>query len=225
MSAAVPSATRGLERWAALGGVLYVVLFVIGTILQYSGAPDGDAAPSKVVAWYSDSGHRDQLNIGWILIGLGLFSFLWFLTALRQALIRLVGEGFLPTLATVGGVVYATLALAAAAVSNGIRTMSDDTYRDQVFPELIHAANDAAYVLHSTGGAGIGAMMIAASLAVVRTRALPVWVGWIGVAAGIIAIASILFFPWFVIALWLLAASTILFLASSPRRAGSSRPL
>jgi hypothetical protein len=221
----VAPTTRGLERWAALGGVLYVVLFVIGTILQYSGAPDGDAPPSKVISWYSDSGHRDQLNIGWVLIGLGLFFFLWFLSALRQALIRLVGAGFLPTLATVGGAVYATLALAAAAVSNGIRTMSDDTYRHQVFPELIHAANDAAYVLHSTGGAGIGAMMIAASLAVVRTRALPVAVGWIGVVAGIIAIASILFFPWFVIALWLLAASIILFLANSPRRAASWRPL
>jgi hypothetical protein len=217
-ASAAPS-TRGLERWAALGGVLYVVLFIIGTILQFSGAPNGDAAPSKVIAWYSDSGHRTQLHIGWILIGLGLFFFLWFLTALRQALIRLVGEGFLPTLATVGGAVYATLALAAAAVSDGIRTMSDDTYRDQVFPELVHAANDAAYVLHSTGGAGIGAMMIAASLAVVRTRALPVWLGWIGVAAGIVAIASILFFPWFVIALWLLAASGILFVANSRARA------
>jgi hypothetical protein len=221
MTAAVDRSRSGLERWAALGGVLYVVLFVIGTIFQFSGAPNGDAAPSKVIAWYSDSGHRDRLNIGWILIGLGLFSFLWFLTALRQALIRLVSEGFLPTLATVGGAVYATLALAAAAVSNGIRTMSDDTYQHQVYPPLVHAANDAAYVLHSSGGAGIGAMMIAASLAVVRTQALPVWVGWIGVAAGIIAIASILFFPWFVIAFWLLAASIILFLANSPRRASA----
>ena len=220
-TADVDRSRSGLERWAALGGVLYVVLFVIGTILQFSGAPNGDAAPSKVIAWYSDSGHRDRLNIGWILIGLGLFSFLWFLTALRQALIRLVSEGFLPTLATVGGAVYATLALAAAAVSNGIRTMSDDTYQHQVYPPLVHAANDAAYVLHSSGGAGIGAMMIAASLAVVRTQALPVWVGWIGVAAGIIAIASILFFPWFVIAFWLLAASIILFLANSPRRASA----
>jgi hypothetical protein len=219
-AAAVPT-TRGLERWAALGGVLYVVLFVIGTILQFSGAPNGDAAPSKVISWYSDSGHRDRLHVGWVLIGLGLFSFLWFLAALRQALIRLVGEGFLPTLATVGGAVYATLALAAAAVSDGIRTMNDDTYRHQVSPPLVHAANDAAYVLHSSGGAGIGAMMIAASLAVVRTRALPTAVGWIGVAAGIIALASILFFPWFVIALWLLAASIILFVAGSPRRASA----
>jgi hypothetical protein len=218
---AAPAAvtTRGLERWAALGGVLYVVLFVIGTILQFSGAPNGDAPPSKVIAWYSDSGHRDHLHIGWAPIGLGLFAFLWFLSALRQALIRLVGEGFVPTLATVGGAVYATLALAAASVSDGIRTMNDDTYRHQVYPPLVHAANDAAYVLHSAGGAGIGAMMIAASLAVVRTRALPVWLGWLGVVAGIVALASILFFPWFVIALWLLVASGILFAANSPRRA------
>ena len=213
------TAGRGLERLAALGGVLYVVLFVIGTILQFSGSPAGDAAPSKVVAWYSDSGHRDRLHVGWLLTGLGLFFFLWFLSALRQALIRLVGEGFLPTLATVGGAVYAALALAAVAVSDAVRTMSDDTYHHQVFPELVHAANDLAYVLHSTGGAGIGAMIIAASLAVVRSRALPAWVGWIGVAMGIVALASIVFFPWFLIALWLLAASIILFLASSPRRA------
>jgi hypothetical protein len=211
-------AGRGLERWAALGGVLYVVLFVIGTILEFGDSPAGDAAPSKVIAWYSDSGHRDRLHIGWVLIGLGLFFFLWFLSALRQALIRLVGEGFLPTLATVGGAVYAALALAAVSVSDAIRTMNDDTYRDQVFPELVHAANDASYVLHSSGGAGVGAMMIASSLAVVRTRALPVWLGWIGVAAGIIALASIVFFPWFVIALWLLVASAVLFVAGSRQR-------
>ena len=200
------------------------MLFVIGTILEFSGAPSGDASPAEVVRWYSDAGHRDQIHIGWVLVGAGIFFFLWFLVALRQALIRLVGEGFLPTLATVGGAVYAALALAAVAISNAVRTMNDDTYRHQVFPELVHAASDAAYVLHSTGGVGIGAMMIAASLAVVRTRALPVWLGWIGVAAGIIALASIVFFPWFVIALWLLAASVILFVAGSPARTAPTSP-
>ena len=208
-----------LERWAALGGVLYVVLFVVGTILLVGDEPNGDASPLEVIRWYSDSGHRDRVTLGWALVGLGLFFFLWFLVALRQALIRLVGEGFLPALATVGGAVYAALALAGIAVNMGIKTMSDDTYRDQVYPPLIHAANDAGYVLHSTGGVGVGTLMIAASLAVVQTRVLPVWLGWIGVAAGILALASIVFFPWFLIALWLLVASGILFAASSPSRA------
>ena len=52
----------------------------------------------------------------------------------------------------IGGTVYATLAFAALAVNQGIRTMSDDTYHHQVFPGLIHAANDASYVLRGARG-------------------------------------------------------------------------
>ena len=223
---ATPFSTEGraLERWAALGGALYVVLFVVGTILLVGGEPSGKASPGEVVRWYSDSGHRDRISLGWALVGLGLFFFLWFLAALRTTLLRLVGDGFLVTLATVGGAVYAALVLAGIAVNAGIKTMSDDTYHHQVYPELIHAANDAGYVLHATGGVGIGAMMIAASLAVLRARAVPVPLGWIGVVAGILALASIAFFPWFLIALWLLVASALLFLANSPRRASASAP-
>src|SRR6266508_555900 len=117
-----------LARWAALGGILYVVLFIIGTILIFSGEPGSDASPAKVIAYYSDSGHRDRISIGWVVGGLG-------------------------------GFVYASLAFAALAVNMGIRTMSDDTYHHQVFPGLIHAANDAGYVLHATGGAGASAMI------------------------------------------------------------------
>ena len=63
-----------------------------------------------------------------MLAGLGVFFFLWFLSALRQAVRRLeADDGFLTGLTTIGGVVYATLTLAALAVETGIRTMSDDT--------------------------------------------------------------------------------------------------
>jgi hypothetical protein len=205
---ATPRPSSGLARWGALGGILYVVLFIIGTILLFDGTPDGDASPAKVIAYYSDSGHRDKINIGWIVSGLGVFFFLWFLSALRRTVRRHEGEdGYLTALATIGGAVYATLALAALAVNNGIRTMSDDTYHDQVFPGLIHAANDAGYVLHATGGAGASAMIIAASLAAMRARAIPSWAGWLGIVAGILALASIAFFPQLAIAIWILVAS------------------
>src|SRR4051812_34906265 len=100
----------GLARLAALGGVAYVVLFVVGTILLFSGAPDTSSAPAKIIAWYSDSGHRNRVNFGWLISGLGLFFFLWFLSALRRTVRRLEGDdGFLTGLTTIGGVVYATL--------------------------------------------------------------------------------------------------------------------
>jgi len=35
---------HGVERWADLGGILYVVLFIGGVLLAFSGTPNGDAA-------------------------------------------------------------------------------------------------------------------------------------------------------------------------------------
>jgi hypothetical protein len=211
---------RGLERWAGLGAVAYVVLFVVGAILAFGGQPDGDASPGEVTAYFGDSGHRDKISFGWVLIVLGLFFFLWFLSALRQTLRRIDGDGFLTTLATVGGVVYAALAAAGIAVNAAIKTMSDDTYRDRVFPELIHAADDAGYVLHATGGIGAGALMIAASLAASRAALIPRWAGWVGVAFGILALGSIAFFPQVLVALWLLVAGWLVFRATPPTEQG-----
>jgi hypothetical protein len=209
---AAPRPTADVARWGALGGIAYVVLFIVGTILLYSGAPDSSSPPAKIIAYYSDSGHRDRISIGWIVAGLGVFFFLWFLSALRRAVRRWEREdGYLTSLATIGGVVYATLALAALALNMGIRTMSDDTFHHTVYPGIIHAADDASYILHATGGAGAAAMIIGASLAAMRAAIVRPWIGWLGVVAGIIALASILFFTQIAIAIWILVVSGLLF--------------
>jgi hypothetical protein len=211
--------SANLARYGTLGGILYVVLFIIGTILLFDGTPDGDAPPAQVIAYYADSGHRDKISIGWIVGGLGVFFFLWFLSSLRRTVRRQEGEdGFLTALTTIGGAVYATLAFAALAVNMGIRTMSDDTYRHTVYPGLIHAANDASYILHATGGAGAAAMIIAASLAAMRAAAVPKWAGWLGVLAGILALASILFFTQAAIAIWILVVSGGIFVRGARDR-------
>ena len=213
IAAATPRGRTDLARWGALGGILYVVLFIIGTIVMFDGEPGSDSRPAKIIAYYSDSGHRDKIGIGWIITGLGIFFFLWFLSALRRAVRRLEGEdGFLTALTTIGGAIYATLAFAAIAVNMGIRTMSDDTYHHTVYPGLIHAADDAGYILHATGGAGASAMIIAASIAGMRAGAVRTWVGWLGIVAGILALASILFFTQLAIAIWILIVSGALFL-------------
>ena len=213
MSTVAPiRSSAGLARWAALGGIAYVVLFIIGTILLFDGTPDGDASPAKVAAYYADSGHRDRISIGWIIAGLGLFFFLWFLSSLRRTVRRHEGEdGFLTALTTIGGVIYATLAFAAVAVNVGIRTMSDDTYHHTVYPGLIHAADDASWILHASGGAGAAAMVIAASLAALRAGAVATWSGWLGIVAGILSLALIAFFPWFVFGIWILVVSIGMF--------------
>jgi hypothetical protein len=210
-----PRTNAGLARWATLGGVAYVVLFVIGVILIFSGPPGSDDSPARVIAYYSDAGHRDKISIGWVLAALGIFFFFWFLSALRQAVRRLeADDGYLTGLTTIGGAAYATLTLAALGIEAGIRTMSDDTYHHTVYPGIIHAADDAAWMMHAGGGAGVSAMIIAASLAGLRAGAVSQWLGWVGVAAGILALGLIIFFPWFVVGIWVLVVSIGMFLRS-----------
>ena len=210
------AATRpggALARWASLGGVLYVVLFVIGVIVMFSGEPNSDSSPARVIAYYSSSSHRDKISIGWIIAGLGVFFFLWFLGALRQTIRRLEGgDGFLTTVTTIGGAIYATLAFAALALNAGIRTMSDDTFHHTVYPGLIHAADDASYMMHATGGAGASAMIFAATIAGMRARAIPGWAGWLGILAGLLALFSIIFFPQAAIGIWILVVSGGMFI-------------
>jgi hypothetical protein len=216
MEAAVASGRpRSVARWAVLGGVLYVVLFVIGTILLFNGAPSGDSAPAKIIQWYSDSGHRNRINAGWILIGLSIMFLIWFIGALRRAVSAVDGEGILTGVVSLGGGIYAALALASVALNDGIRTMSDDTYQHRVFPELIHAADDATWVIHATGAAALGVMIIAASLAFMWGALWPKWAGWLGVVVGILSLASIVFFPQFLFLLWILVVSVWLFRRSA----------
>lgn len=202
-----------LIRWAGLGGIAYVALFVAGVLIADVGTPKSSASPAKVMHYYASGSHRDKVNLGAFLVLVGVFFFLWFLAALRQAVRRLAGDTLLVAAATVGGSVYAALTVAAFGMNAAVRTMSDDTYHHTVYPGLIHAANDVAYGLHSSGGIGAAVMMIAASLAALRAPRVPSWAAWLGVVAGITAIFSWTFVPWFIIAVWLVVASVLVFRA------------
>ena len=206
-----------LARWAGLGGIVYVVAVVI-LVLLVKDSPDGDAPPSEVVAWYSDSGHRDRLFIAWVVLMLGLFALLWFIASLRALIASFDDTGMLTQLVLIGGGIYVALAGVAVSLNVAVDTMSDDTYKHTVYPELIHAANDAFWVIHAAGFVGMSSMMIAAALAALRARVVRPWLGWLGVAVGIISIAGIVGLPQILVGLWLIGVSIALF------RAGGSAP-
>jgi len=213
MEAAVAARPRaGVARWAALSGVVYVVLFVIGTIVLFSGAAGGDDPPAKVIKYYSDSGHRDRIHIGWVLMGLSIFFLIWFVSALRRAVSAGDRDGLLAGVVSLGGGIYAACALVAISINDGIKTMNDDTFQHRVYPELVHAADDAGWVIHASGAAGLAAMIIAASLAFMARGSWPRWAGWLGVVVGVLSLFSIVFFPQFLFLAWILVVSLLMFL-------------
>jgi len=216
-------ASRGLRLWSSLSGLFFVVLAVVGIVFLVDGPTD--ASPAKMTAYYQSSSHRMHTNIGWILTGLGLFALIWFVAALRERVRESEqGDTFLSTVVLVGGTVYVAVGMAAIAVADGIRTMSDDTYHHRVYSGVIHGASDAAYLLIVTAGVGMAALIFATSVAARRYGILPRWVSWFGFVAGVAAILSIAFFPMLVWLLWLAVASVSLFLASRPTRAQQREP-
>jgi hypothetical protein len=210
-------ASSGLRLWSSLSGLVFVVLAVVGSALLFDGP--SDSSPAKMTSWYTSSSNRAHVNIGWVLTGLGLFALIWFVAALRERVRESEQASpeqgtFLSTIVLVGGTVYIAVAMAGVAVADGIKTMSDDTYNHTVYSGVIHAASDASYLLVATGGAAMAALIFATSIAVRRYAILPRWVSWFGFAAGVAAIASIIFFTMLFWLLWVAVASVALFLAA-----------
>jgi hypothetical protein len=215
-----------VRAWGSLGGLVFVILFVIGSGLIFDG-PNGDEPPAKFLSFYGDGGNRDKINIGWVLAGLGLFFFLWFVASLRETLrdvdvVDPARDGMLGSLITIGGTGYAAVTMVSIGLAAGVRTMSDDTFRHQVYPGIIHANSDGTYISHATGTAALAAMILATSLAVLGTGILPRWLGWFGIVAAVAALVSIIFFTIFIWLLWVAVTSVLLFLRN--RRVIASRP-
>jgi hypothetical protein len=219
-------ASSGLRLWSSLSGLVFVVLVVVGSALLFDGPSDG--SPAKMTSWYQSSSNRAHVSIGWILTGLGLFALIWFVAALRERVRESEQASpeqgtFLSTIVLVGGTVYVAVAMAGIAVADGIKTMSDDTYRHTVYSGVIHAASDASYLLVVTGGAAMAALIFATSIAARRYAILPRWVSWFGFVAGVAAIVSIAFFTMLFWLLWVAVASISLFLASRRPAAAARR--
>jgi hypothetical protein len=219
-------ASRGLRLWSSLGGLVFVVLAVVGAIFLFDGP--SDSSPAKMTSWYGSSSNRAHVHIGWVLTGLGLFALIWFVAALRERVRESEAAApeqgtFLSTIVLMGGTVYVAVAMAGIAVTDGIRTMSDDTYHHQVYSGVIHAAGDASYLLVVTGGVAMASLIFASSIAVRRYEILPRWVSWFGFVAGVAAIFSLFFFTMLVWLLWVAVASVLLFLRARPAAAAARR--
>jgi hypothetical protein len=213
-----------LRAWSNLGGIVFAVLAVVGAVFLYDG-PQA-SSPAKMTAWYSSSGNRDHINIGWVLVGVALLCLIWFVAAVRERIAAAeraggAGGSFLATLVTIGGTVFVAAGVCQIGIASGIKTMSDDTYNHQVYGGVIHAAGDASYMILAGSGVAMASMIFAVAAAALSYGLLPRWVGWFGVVAGIAAIFSLFFFTMIVWLLFLAVASVMLYArAPSTARAG-----
>ena len=207
------------ERFAAICGVLFVVLAITGFVLIDAGAPGADAADAEIVAYFEDDDTELKRELGANFLAGGAFLLLVFLGSLRSALRAAEGERETFTSAAfAGGVAMATLMLVDALLEAGVASADG-------FFESYDANADTAILLSSmswwvsgfillSGGVMVGA----ASVIALKTGLLPRWIAISGLALSALSFfnetAQALILPLMLVLLWVGLVSMLLFLRS-----------
>jgi len=200
-----------LERWAPLGGIVFVVLLVIGVGL-IGDHPDPDEPNQNISDYLGDSGAHTRNIIGAYLWAVAGIAFLWFLTYLRGILRAAEGApGTLSNLGFASGLAFTVLLMAGgatiAAVAGAIE-FRDAPITDQDLVRTLPQMGDAMVLL----GGGFAALVFVLTTSIIglQTGVLPSWLAWIGVAAAVILLLAVFFLPMVALLIWVLAVSGVL---------------
>ena len=190
--------------WAPLTGVLFVVL-TVASFLIGGEPPDTDDSVREVVEFYSDNDSRNM--IASVVASLGAVSLVFFAASLRRALRQGEdGAGLLSVVAFGGGVVAATGIATDAAIRFALADVADDI--DPVAVQALHAFwSDFFFPMV----VGMGLLLLATSLAALRTRVIPVWLAWVGIAIFVVFFTPAGFVAFLLSALWVLIVSVLLY--------------
>ena len=172
----------GLERRAALAGVAFVLLYVIGLSLGV----EAGTTDAEILEHYADDGARTRELVAFVLIAVAALAFVVFAASLRELLRRdAPGTELLVSVGWAGGIIAAALLLAGNALSRGVAfvSSSDEFTLD---PDLYRLVDDTGFLLLVSGIYAATLVVVAVSIAALRGHVLPGWLGWAGLVAAVL---------------------------------------
>ena len=200
-----------IERWAPLGGIIFIVLLVIGVGLL-GDHPDPDAPEQEITDYLGDSGNHTRNIIGaylWVLAGVG---FLWFLTQLRSVLRSAEGgSGTLSNLGFGAGLIFTALLMTSGATIAAVAGAVEFRDAPDIDPGFVRVLPQMGYAMLLLGG-GFSAIVLVLTTSVIslQTAVFPQWLAWLGVVAAIVLLFAIIFLPMVALLVWVLAVSIVL---------------
>lgn len=200
----IEDARRGWsERWSPLGGLA----FAIGIIVLLALNPDSGETPQDVIR-QADEKH-DQFVAMAIFALVAIPLLLWFFSGLHARVSRLQSRSA-PALVLTGGTAFTLLFFVAietfAAPFVEFPGEADPTAAANAFLMI----DDVAWTTLGGAGVAFALMAVAASIAALKSRAVPTWLGWLGAIVGLLSAATITFFGIFAWIAWTLVVSVLL---------------
>lgn len=171
-------------KYGAATGIIFVALVVIGFLLILPKPPDLDSPAQDWTKYFTD--HQSAIRTADIVLSVALLFFIWFIGTVSTTLRAMFGNPRLPTIAFAGGLV----AVVGLVVTIGTSLVAANR-PDQLTPEVTRMLNDIGVLLGVPAAAGIAAFFGAIAIVVLRTEALPDWLGWL---SGLTAVAQFLAF-------------------------------
>lgn len=182
------SDTRSAQRIGAAAGIVFVAM-QLALVTALAGAPALDAPTNEIRRYLVDDGGRvlAATTVG----AVSVCFFLWFLGMLQTFLRAAEGRsGHLSRIAFGAGLVTITSAVAAGLPAVALAWNKTAAGAEPGLLRAIWNLNTLAFV---PIGSSAGVFCLAAALVILRTRVLPVWVGWIGILAAVVGVIAVFF--------------------------------
>src|SRR4051794_12085175 len=174
------------ERWkrlAPLSGIVFVGL-IVASIVASGDQPDIGDSPAKIAAYY---GSHDGATIAQIVMlsYAAVFAVVYFVSIAQ--FLRARGSQTMATIALVGG---SLAAVGAGLGAGGTAMMHDgvDHFNADQMQTLNAVSQDMFWPIMV---AGMALSTLAIGIAVLRTKALPKWLGIVTVVVGVVGISGI----------------------------------
>jgi hypothetical protein len=189
------------SRTASLTGVAFCVLVAIGALLAGS-APGDSASGQAVIAFYLKNGARQKASD--VFLVFAFVTLVFFAGWLRAFFRRQTPHDALTVTAIAGAVLLAAGQTIGAGLSWALASAPG-----QLQPAAAQALNTAANEMVLTSAAGWFIFSVASGLLIVRSKALPSWLGWLSFVIAVVAVTPAEFAAFLVFVVWTVTVSVL----------------
>jgi len=175
------------EQWWKTGGlcgVLFIVLFIVGFVMQ-GGGPSPDDSPAEIKQWFLDN--DSKYMIGDIIFAIAfVFFFLPYVGMLSTFLARKETDGAGWPRVVQG---YGTAMLAVGAATAGIQGALAYDAANFADDGLLKFAVDVTYYVNNLAFSMIAAgMAFTIAIGILRTGVFAKWLGFLGLAVAVLSV-------------------------------------
>ena len=204
------------SRWPFIAGALFAVLYVAGLFMD-DGVPSSSSDHELEAFWRA--GSHPELIVAGLITAVSAPILLWFAVSIL-GLLEAAGERTLGLVALASGIVYAALTVVGAGMVSTIPVAMQFEHVPAPSAEVARWLPAVAYsMLIEFGLVLVVAFIVATSVAVLRSQALPRWIGYLGLVAAVLSIATATVAPMVVAMLWFVVTSVVLVVSPPSRQA------